>query len=69
LSPAYTKRAGWRSAVIYSIIQSCKAHGVEPYTYLKDVLTRLPAMTNHQIPAVTPKAWATAHRTALPLAS
>ncbi|HMO51515.1 MAG TPA: IS66 family transposase [Kiritimatiellia bacterium] len=57
--------AGWRSAVIYTIIQSCKVHGVEPYAYLKDVLTRLPAMNNHQIPDITPKAWAKAQRAAL----
>jgi transposase len=57
--------AGWRSAVIYSLIQSCRAHGVEPYAYLKDVLTRLPTLTNHQIPTVTPKAWADAQRMAI----
>ena len=61
--------AGWRSAVIYSIIQSCKAHQVEPYAYLKDVLTRLPSMTNHQIAGITPKAWATARKERLPIAS
>jgi transposase len=63
------EEAGWRSAVVYSIIQSCKAHGVEPYAYLKDVLRRLPSMTNHQIPSVTPKAWAAARKESLPLAS
>ena len=52
------EEAGWRSAVIYSLIQSCKAHGVEPYAYLRDVLERIPSMTNHQIPTLTPKAWA-----------
>jgi len=51
--------------VIYSLVQSCKAHGVEPYAYLKDVLTRLPTMTNHQIPTVTSCAWAAAQRMAL----
>lgn len=61
--------AGWRSAVVYSIIQSCRAHRVEPYAYLKDVLTRLPAMTNHQVSTITPKAWATSSKSALPLAS
>jgi len=29
-----------------------------PYTYLRDVLTRLPAMTNRQIKDIVPKAWA-----------
>jgi hypothetical protein len=31
--------------------------------YLKDVLTRLPHMTNRQIPEVTPEAWAKTQRT------
>ena len=54
-------KAGERSAVIYSIIESCRRHGVEPYSYLRDVLTRLPSMTNRQIKDITPKAWATAN--------
>ena len=45
-------------AVIYSIIESCRRNGVEPYTYLCDVLRRLPSMTNWQIKDITPKAWA-----------
>ena len=32
-----------------------------PYAYLRDVLTRLPNMTNWQIPEVTPEAWAKTH--------
>jgi len=54
------KNAGWKSAVIYSIIESCRRRGVEPYTYLKDVLSRLPSMTNWQIAEITPAAWARA---------
>jgi len=38
-----------------------KRRGIDPYAYLKDVLTRLPKMTNHQIPEVTPVAWAKTH--------
>jgi transposase len=54
--------AGERSAIIYSIIESCRRHGIEAYTYLRDVLTRLPSMTNRQIKDVVPKAWAVARR-------
>jgi transposase len=54
--------AGERSAIIYSIIESCRRHGVEPYTYLHDVLTRLPSMTNRQIKDIVPKAWAAARK-------
>jgi hypothetical protein len=38
--------AGQRSAILYSLIVSCLRHGVEPLAYLRDVLTRLPSMTN-----------------------
>ena len=54
--------AGERSAIIYSIIESCRRHDIEPYTYLHDVLTRLPSMTNRQIKDVVPKAWSSARK-------
>lgn len=49
--------AGQRSAIIYTIIENCKRRGLDPFKYLRDVLTRLPNMTNRQIPQVTPQAW------------
>ncbi len=52
--------AGERGAIIYTVIESCRRRKIDPYAYLKDVLTRLPRMTNHQIPEVTPEAWAKA---------
>jgi len=50
--------AGQRGAIIYTLIECCRRRGLDPYTYLRDVLTRLPRMTNHQIHEVTPEAWA-----------
>jgi transposase len=50
--------AGERGAIIYTVIESCRRRGIDPYAYLKDLLTRLPKMINHQIPEVTPAAWA-----------
>src|ERR1051326_3933662 len=55
--------AGERSAIVYTVIESCRRRGIDPYTYLREVLTRLPCMTNRQIPQVTPQAWAQTHRT------
>jgi transposase len=52
--------AGERGAIIYTVIESCRRRGIDPYGYLKDVLTRLSKMTNYQIPEVTPAAWAKA---------
>ncbi len=50
--------AGQRSAILYTIIESCRCRGIDPYAYLRDVLTRLPSMTNWQIKHITPEAWA-----------
>jgi transposase len=49
--------AGQRSAIIYTVIESCRRRGLDPYAYLREVLTRLPNMTNHQIPEVVPAVW------------
>lgn len=46
-----------RSAIVYTIIESCRRRGIDPYAYLLDVLTRLPGMTNHQTAEITPEAW------------
>jgi len=48
--------AGERGAIIYTIIESCRRRDLDPAAYLRDVLTRLPNMTNRQIPEVTPDA-------------
>jgi transposase len=50
-------QAGERGAILYTVIECCRRQGIDPYAYLKDVLTRLPNMTNHQIHQVTPQAW------------
>ena len=49
--------AGQRSAIIYTVIESCRRRGLDPYAYLRQVLTRLPHMTNRQIPEIVPAAW------------
>jgi hypothetical protein len=52
--------AGERSAVIYTLVGSCRRHGINPFDYLKDLFTRLPAAKITQIREVTPAAWAKA---------
>jgi transposase len=49
--------AGQRSAIVYTVIESCRRRGLDPYAYLRNVLTRLPHLTNRQIPEITPEAW------------
>jgi transposase len=38
--------AGERSAIIYSIVASCRRRGIDPLAYIRDVLSRLPAMSS-----------------------
>ncbi len=54
--------AGQRSAILFTIIEACRSRGIDPQTYLRDVLTRLPTLTNWQIKHVTPEAWAKARQ-------
>jgi transposase len=49
-----SEEAGQRSAVMYTLIENCRLHGVEPYSYLKDVLERLPRCTNKNVDQLTP---------------
>ena len=58
--------AGQRSAIVYTLIECCRRRGLNPIAYLRDVLTRLPNMTNRQIHEVTPEAWSKSRRTAQP---
>jgi transposase len=49
--------AGWRSAVLYSILISCRRRGINPANYLTDVLRRLPTLKITQIKTVLPGNW------------
>jgi transposase len=60
-----SEEAGTRNAAIYTLIQNCRMHGVEPYTYLKDVLERLPGTTNQQVDQLTPLNWKKARENSL----
>ncbi len=48
--------AGWRSAVIYSILISCR-RGLNPPEYLTDVLARLPSTKITEIQELFPAHW------------
>lgn len=50
------EEAGWRSAVLYTIIENCRHHGLEPYRYLKDLIERVPVSKNKDVPGLTPRA-------------
>lgn len=49
--------AGWRSAVIYSVIVSCRRRGIDPWEYVRDVLKRLPGLKQSELPTLLPRSW------------
>ncbi len=56
------EEGGRRAAVLYTLVESCKAAQVEPFAYFTDLLTRLPSATDSQIASFTPRAWAASRR-------
>ncbi len=50
--------AGWRAAVLYSILGTCKLQGVNEWSYLTWALPRLAAATNHTAHEFTPQRFA-----------
>jgi len=53
-----SKESGHCSAVVYTLVQSCRMIGVEPSAYLRDVIEHLPTLTNQEIGEWTPMKWA-----------
>ena len=49
--------AAQRTAIIYSLLGSCKMHGIDPHVWLKDVLTRLPMHPINKIKELLPHNW------------
>ena len=54
-------RSGWCSAVIYSIVGTCRLLGVNPEAYLTWVLPKLAAATNRTATALLPHDYAREH--------
>ena len=52
-----SEEAGTRNAAVFTLVQNCRMHGIDPYAYLKDVLERLPTLTNQQVAELTPLKW------------
>ncbi len=54
-----SEQAGHRSAVLMSLIASCKDNRVEPWAYLRDLFTRLPAAP--ELTTLLPDRWLAVH--------
>jgi len=49
--------AGWRSAVLYSLLVSCRRRNINPNDYLTDVLRRLPHAVVSELHSLLPANW------------
>ena len=52
-----SESGGWQNAVMYTVVQNCKMHGINPEEYLKDVLGRLPHIKAEEARELTPIKW------------
>ncbi|HLN46193.1 MAG TPA: transposase domain-containing protein, partial [Candidatus Sulfotelmatobacter sp.] len=49
--------AAQRSAMLYSLMGTCKLHGINPFLYLKDVLTRIAMHPVNKVSELLPQNW------------
>lgn len=49
--------SGDRSAILFTLVECCRRRGINPFEYLRDVLTRLPSATNWNLHQLTPDNW------------
>jgi transposase len=53
---------GRTTAVLYTLTQTCRRHSIDPFAYLRDVLTRLPQADFRELADLFPHRWAAAQR-------
>ncbi len=57
-------KGGHTAAVLFSFTSTCHRLGIEPWAYLKDVLSRLPTMPAERLVELLPDRWHTAQKQA-----
>lgn len=53
-----SETSGHTSAILFTIIESAKRHGLEPYAYLRHLLETLPNTTNWDLHKLTLQVYA-----------
>lgn len=59
-------KGGATAAILFSLIATCQRHKVDPFEYLQDVLTRLPASPLSQLDEFLPDRWQATRAASLP---
>jgi len=52
-----SEAAAHRAMVLLTLVQTCKAHGVDPFAYLRDVTDRVSTHPMSRIDELTPRRW------------
>ena len=53
-----SETSGQSSAILFTIIESAKRHGLEPYAYIRHLLETLPSTNNWNLHKLPPQAYA-----------
>jgi hypothetical protein len=54
-----SRRGGRAAATLFSLIQSARRHGIDPFVYLRDLLARVPTHPQSRIHELFPDKWKT----------
>lgn len=52
-----SERAAHRAMVLLTLVQTCKAHQVDPFAYLRDIIDRVSTHPMSRIDELTPRRW------------
>jgi len=59
---AGSEQGGHNAAILYSLIETCSRHGINPHQYLTDVLVRVGTHPQSRVAELTPRGWAAARK-------
>ena len=55
--PAGSEGGAENAAILFSVVVSCKLHGVDPFAYLRDVLMRIHRHPSDRVHQLIPREW------------
>ena len=57
---AGSTKSAQRNALFYTFVETCRLHGIDPPTYLADVLPRIVAIGRNDYATLLPQNWGAA---------
>ena len=53
----WTEHGAKQVGIVQSLLVTCRLHGIDPYTYLVDVLQRVSELPQSRVAELTPRLW------------